>query len=344
MSQDFDNYMRNVKKIKKYDEYVRGFNLFCDYLSNRNMKLDEINKTVLSDYMNHMYSSYRNWEIFKNSYGNYILRFYLEFNNYGELILHLDKLKEDLAEQSKKYDKERKDKPKFVVNLENELEKYLERKVIDKILGDKEGIKQNSSAKKKSCFICGVMQRLETEVDEKTFQKILASGLHKRSIAPSSVVMKYKKLYQKLGDIDALLEQMHIDWVEYMAKNYGDNKEAMEFIRTKPLYGYWGGVREGNKLLKAKFPYNILKHLEATDEVEKRYHYCHCGWVKETIRDETLEITGDFCYCGAGWSKQLWEAIFDEPIETELLETVLDKEERCLFVFTLPDKALKNKK
>ncbi|MHA1691767.1 MAG: hypothetical protein ACTSU7_09020 [Candidatus Heimdallarchaeaceae archaeon] len=118
----------------------------------------------------------------------------------------------------------------------------------------------------------------------------------------------------------------------------------MEFIRTKPLYGYWGGVREGNKLLKAKFPYNIIKHLEATDKVEKRYHYCHYGWVKETIRDESLEMNRDFCYCGAGWSKQLWEAIFDEQIETELLETVLDKKERCLFVFTLPKKVLKNKK
>ncbi len=73
------------------------------------------------------------------------------------------------------------------------------------------------------------------ELDEKTMQEILASGLHKRSLSSSSVAMKYKKLYQKLGDIDLLLEQMHNDWVMKMTKTYGEHKEAMEFIQNNPL-------------------------------------------------------------------------------------------------------------
>lgn len=267
--------------------------------------------------------------------------FYLSFVGKEELVTHLDKLKQIYEPKSKEYKKELMNQPKFVINLEKELNKHLPQDKVDQILEGKENIKQNSSPKKKSCYICQVMQKMETELDEKTMQEILASGLHKRALGSSSVAIKYKKLYQKLGDIDLLLEQMHDDWVVYMSKTFGEHKEAMEFIQNNPLYGYWGGERKGNKLYKTKFPFKIIEHLEATDDIDRRYNYCHCGWVKETIRNDDLEINGDFCYCGAGWSKQLWDTILGVSLETELLETVLNKDERCLFVFTLPDEVVK---
>jgi predicted hydrocarbon binding protein len=42
---------------------------------------------------------------------------------------------------------------------------------------------------------------------------------------------------------------------------------------------------------------------------------------------ETLSPT--YCYCGAGFYQGIWETILQQPVEVELLESVLEGDEVC---------------
>ena len=51
--------------------------------------------------------------------------------------------------------------------------------------------------------------------------------------------------------------------------------------------------------------------------------------------------TGDtispiYCYCGAGFYKGIWEEIIQQPVEIEMLETVLKGDNVCQFAIYLP--------
>ena len=124
--EEFELFMRKEKKIKKYDQYVEGFKLFQKYLLDKNIELEKITETILTDYIDYAYASIQNYETFRSSYGNYILRFYLGFVGKDDLILHLDKLKQINEQKVKQYDKELMNQPKFVINLEMELTKHLD--------------------------------------------------------------------------------------------------------------------------------------------------------------------------------------------------------------------------
>jgi len=43
-----------------------------------------------------------------------------------------------------------------------------------------------------------------------------------------------------------------------------------------------------------------------------------------------------YCYCGAGFYKGIWEEILQEPVEVEVLESVLKANEVCKIAIHLP--------
>jgi predicted hydrocarbon binding protein len=43
-----------------------------------------------------------------------------------------------------------------------------------------------------------------------------------------------------------------------------------------------------------------------------------------------------YCYCGAGYYRGIWEEIVQEPVEVEVLESVLAGDEVCKVAIHLP--------
>jgi hypothetical protein len=99
-------------------------------------------------------------------------------------------------------------------------------------------------------------------------------------------------------------------------------------------------VREGNVLYEAKIPYMTLEYLTATDEHLKRYYYCHCPWVRESLKTGDGSASPTFCLCSAGFHKKSWEVIFDQPLQAEIVETVLKGDPWCKIAIHLPQEAL----
>jgi predicted hydrocarbon binding protein len=49
---------------------------------------------------------------------------------------------------------------------------------------------------------------------------------------------------------------------------------------------------------------------------------------------ETISAT--YCYCGAGYYQGIWEEILQQPVEVELLESVLQGDQVCKVAIHLP--------
>jgi predicted hydrocarbon binding protein len=75
--------------------------------------------------------------------------------------------------------------------------------------------------------------------------------------------------------------------------------------------------------------------MKETDPVKRRDYYCHCPRMREALRF-VAAVSPTYCYCGAGFYKHIWEEILQEPVEIEILETVLKGDDVCRFAIRLP--------
>ena len=81
----------------------------------------------------------------------------------------------------------------------------------------------------------------------------------------------------------------------------------------------------------------IKEFLEAKDDKTKRYHYCHCGWVRDSLKKSDKEqVSPTFCNCSAGWYRQYWEGILGKPVHIKLLKTLVKGDDVCEFEISLP--------
>lgn len=163
------------------------------------------------------------------------------------------------------------------------------------------------------------MERLDGLVDDENSRRDILITCADRFPRPR--IQGLREMYQRDGDIDALLTFMGAD------RTLGD------------LSWYETPVREGNVIYVSKDPALPDQYREAVTQEEKRAAYCHCGLLREAIR-AGLTMSGTYCYCGAGWYKQLWEGILDQPVQIDVLESILQGDDRCSFAIHLPPGAV----
>jgi hypothetical protein len=189
-----------------------------------------------------------------------------------------------------------------------------------------------------------VMERLEHLVDPETCRQVLSSGL--RDLKDDLYVEERTK-YAESGGIDAYLQRKGQDLIEELEKLRDEGRlyftqpvtdEVIDFVERHPEIHQ--GVREGNVLYEAKIPYMTLEYLAATDERLKRYYYCHCPWVRESLKAGDVSVPPTFCLCSAGYHKKRWDVIFEQPLQAKIVETVLKGDSWCKIAIHLPEGAL----
>lgn len=95
-----------------------------------------------------------------------------------------------------------------------------------------------------------------------------------------------------------------------------------------------GGARDGHTVYAAKKPRNPKSHAEAKTDLEHRQAYCFCPLVR-TKMDQGMQV--DFCYCGSGWFRQQWEGATGKPVTIDIVESVLQGDEKCEFAIHLSE-------
>jgi hypothetical protein len=230
-----------------------------------------------------------------------------------------------------------------IENINKRIEENFGKECVKKILQGLKELPLGAGPKKKAEFTLEYMKRLEENLSEADRKKVLTGNNHDIPIDNFFVT---RDEFKNHNDIDLLLKNMHSRAVKTLEEHYEQNKIWFEQEITPGVIDFvknnqelLAGVRKGDKIYNTKIPYNPDKYLTEKDPVLKRYYACHCPFARESILNDNINIDKTWCYC-SGFNKLKFDVIFEEPVEVEVIESVLSGDDRCRFVFKIPDKYL----
>jgi len=204
-------------------------------------------------------------------------------------------------------------------------------------------VKAPSLGSKPSAYIestCNLMEQLEKHLSPGVYRKVLAGNHHK---VPVENFEKHKRWLDEEGNIDAWLQRMHREAIEELEQHVREGKvwyeqvissEVVEFVKKNQEI--LSGVRKGEWIYTAKFPYSPDEYLNEEDPLMRRYYMCHCPMAREAIIKDESEIPMEWCYCSAGYGKLRYAVAFDTDTEVEVLESVFSGSEKCRFRIKIP--------
>lgn len=201
--------------------------------------------------------------------------------------------------------------------------------------------------KEKPYFTKLLINRFIEKVDIETSEAFLSKGLRDRY---EEFRKKDRDKFLELGDIDEFLRWRFTSFVKEL-EQHRDNgtlyftqkidDEAYTYIKENKLR-FEAGIRKGNIIYETKVPNQIINYLHATEKTLKAYYYCHCPWLKESIKDGTShEIPEVFCNCSGGYYKDYWEIVLNKPVEVKLLKSVHKGDDFCQFALKIPNEFVK---
>ncbi|NHJ40159.1 MAG: hypothetical protein FK731_09020 [Asgard group archaeon] len=230
-------------------------------------------------------------------------------------------------------------------NLAKALDEIVKPEKAKKILEGIDFPPLGTTADKKPVFTKKVVERLVENLDEKTCHKVLVSNLHG---IPKESYKRQRENFLKAKNVDEYLKERHENFIKTLEK-FRDEKtlfftqevddEVIEQVKNNQQIE--GGLRKGNIVYAEKIPYMTKKFLNETDDNKKKYYYCHCSWVREALKTGDVKVPSKFCDCSAGYYKNQWDVILDQPVEVDTIETIIDGDSRCLFAIHLPDEVVK---
>ena len=177
------------------------------------------------------------------------------------------------------------------------------------------------------------MARLESLADERQCREILAGCACQY---PKEDLRDVRAAYARTRDADLAHEMLQARFVRFL-------REVLELdpaLVDEVVRRGWGlaGIKVGNRITATKIPKsgNLVAYMRETDPERRRQLYCHCPRIREVLQhDETLSST--YCYCGAGYYQGIWQEIVRQPVEVEVLASVLRGDTVCTIAVHLPD-------
>jgi hypothetical protein len=185
-----------------------------------------------------------------------------------------------------------------------------------------------------------ILEKLQNQLDPDTCRKILADVAHG---LPRDFRKGEREKYLEAGSVDRYLELRRKEAIENLEKHRDEGRlffnqyvtdDMVEYVKSRP--DVLTGERRGSTIYHTKIPYMTQEYLDATDERMKRYYACHCAWARESILTDDV-VSSDFCHCSGGFTKQSWEAALDQPLEYEMVKSVLKGDTECAFIIHLPE-------
>jgi hypothetical protein len=186
-----------------------------------------------------------------------------------------------------------------------------------------------------------VMERLEGELSPEMCRKVLAGNMH--NVPPESL-RKHREEFLEAKSIAEFLRDLHRNVVAKLESLMAEGSlfyeqkitpQVLEFVRSNQEV--LSGVLQGDKIYVTKFPYAPEDYLNETDSRMKRYYACHCPLARTSILEGEPKVSPTWCYCSGGYEKLLFDVIFDEQVEVEVLENALGGDLRCRFAIKIPE-------
>jgi hypothetical protein len=314
--------IKNNVSQKKADDFITILNEFNKYLGKKDLTVDSIPIGGILEYTQYL---------IENGSEN-VLELLIALYHYAHFTKKYDYIIEitDIEESSNAME-----------NLYLRIAEQFDEKIRDEIFEDMDIPPLGVDPDKKPDFTKELMKRLEDKLGVEGTIKLLSPCLHGRPLEP---IKRDREKFLKLNDIDEFLKLKKQELIERVQKHQKDgtleyaqyvDEEVVEYIKNNPTIS--PGIREGDKIIVTKIPYQIKKALNAEDERMRRYYTCYCAWVRGAIKNATeKEISPNFCYCSAGFTKLYWDIIFDQPTKVEPIETPLTGKLECKFAVHIP--------
>lgn len=164
---------------------------------------------------------------------------------------------------------------------------------------------------------------------------------------PKEAFQKEKDFFNESTNLQTYLEDSHKRIIKTLQEHADSGKVWFEQKITQTVVDYvkshkevLGGVLKEGKIYWTKIPYDTEAWLAEKDPRMKRYFACHCPMAREVLADAEERIPRAWCNCTSGFVKQRFNAIFEEDVQVDLLETVLDNQDRCRFAIHVPPQYL----
>jgi predicted hydrocarbon binding protein/effector-binding domain-containing protein len=203
--------------------------------------------------------------------------------------------------------------PRWLDRMASGIKRLAGEEAHHRIMAGRENLTAFSSEQEIMHWVKTAVERLDATIAEELRREIMAGCAH---IFPQERIQQLRAQFERLGDIDRLIEFMGRD-------------------RSLGEQSYYGlPRREGDIIYETKNPQNPKGYREARNEVEKRAQYCHCPIIKTAIRSG-VQISSTYCYCGSGWYRRLWNGIMGQPVRVEVVKTVLQGDDVCTFAIHL---------
>jgi len=220
----------------------------------------------------------------------------------------------------------------WLSKFSDSLERVVGEKTRKEVMKGSECLSSDSNRDEVIAWSKVAMERLDSVVDQEKRIEIMTSCACRY---PVSDLQEIRKAYEETRDI-GLAHRMLLEKFEAFLRG---TLELEDDLVEEILGRGWGlaGVRQGNTIIATKIPKSgyLVEYMRETDPQKKRQIYCHCPRIRDVLKSsETLSPT--YCYCGAGFYKGLWEEILQEPVEVEMLESVLKGDDVCKVAIRLP--------
>ncbi len=184
-----------------------------------------------------------------------------------------------------------------------------------RVLEGSDGLAETFDGEQASEWVQGAVERLDHEVpDERARACVLNACAHHYIVQSGEVLAG---LWEESGH---------------------DLRTLLRLISEEPLLGstYWIDESGDTPLLYIRRrPARMEAYENASDPVEKRYQACFCPLVRDAIRDGK-PVSRTFCHCSSGWFVQEWTIVFGKPPRVDLVETMLEGADACVFAVHIP--------
>ena len=184
------------------------------------------------------------------------------------------------------------------------------------------------------------VRALEEELGAARARRVLMWNVHG---VPVEAFAEERERYLAAASVDEWLTGFHERQVAVLARHAADGTlwyeqkitpRVVDYVRGDPEI--LGGVRDGDCILVTKIPCDPDRFLRTDDPIEKRRLACHCPLAASSISAMGGDVPAIWCSCSAGYEKFLFDVVFGEETEAEVLESVLAGDGRCRFSIKMP--------
>jgi hypothetical protein len=212
------------------------------------------------------------------------------------------------------------------------LDEFAGKEVREQIMAGADELSDDCSRQDVIAWSRRAMERLDSLVDEGDRKAIMAGCACQY---PKASLQTIREAYAATGDVDRAHQMLQEQFESFLR----DTLRLDEGMVADIVGWGWGaaGVRRGNTIIATKIPKSgyLVEHMQETDPERKRQLYCHCPRIRDVLKTpETLSPT--YCACGAGYYQGIWQEILQEPVQVELLESVLQGDDVCKVAIHLP--------